>query len=96
MSVKVTIEQYPHGSFSREILISRVSDLGLEQTPDGRDIADLEFLYEVEYRPGSSLGGRTLFFHRYGDPLTTLVTKAIAELELNGLIEKPQQARVAE
>lgn len=90
MSIKVTIEQYPHASFSREILISRVSDLDLVETRDGPDLADHNFVYEAEYRRNRTETARSYFVHRYGDPLTTLVTEAIAALDAENLVEKPR------
>jgi hypothetical protein len=79
VSVRVTIEQSPGRSFHREILISRVTNLGVEGSRT-HDIRDMVSSYDAEIiggRPAAQPSAVT-FEHRYGDDLFMLVAEAIA------------------
>lgn len=99
MSVKVTIGHYPGQSFSRELIISRVSNVGIQRNDIGFDIADMVSEYEVVLNNGTHSDGTTrqqgvaFFPHRYGDDLLVLVTEAIAAL--GGVLPESKARRVA-
>ena len=88
MSVRVSITQHPGNAFRRELLISRLSNVGVHATPAASH-SDMVSDYEVELA-GGRLKGTARFEHRYGDPVMVLVEKAIQALRAAGLEDEVQ------
>lgn len=70
MSVRVTIE-HGDGNFRRQLTIHRTETRG--------EGYDARHLYEVT-QWGGRRAATTNFEHRYGDPLSVLVTEALAAI----------------